>query len=105
MDSGDETPPLPVVHEALLDDATRDQLFFDVAHAAELVELRVKRLPGARVGEGAAAVSLEEARELLAAREIVGVQLRYVHGGRTWWDTLLSTPEGTRLVRVEAPSP
>lgn len=104
MDTEHDAPPAPTVHEALLDDATRDQLFFDVAHAAELLELRIKRLPGALVGAGAAEVSIEEARRLLAEREIVGVQLRYVHGGRTWWDTLLSTPEGTRLVRVEAPS-
>jgi len=32
-----------------------------------------------------------------------GVQLRYVHDGVEWWDTLMRTERGARLVRMEAP--
>jgi hypothetical protein len=35
----------------------------------------------------AAGVSLAQARELLAARAVRGLQLRYRYDGAEWWDT------------------
>jgi hypothetical protein len=31
------------------------------------------------------------------------VQLRYRYRGRQWWDTLLRTEDGVRIVRIEQP--
>ena len=35
-------------------------------------------------------------------RDVLGLQVRYRHDGREWWDTLLAlSPGGFRLVRIE----
>jgi hypothetical protein len=39
----------------------------------------------------------------LVERRIFGAQLRYEFEGALWLDTLLTTPSGVRLVRVELP--
>lgn len=96
----DSDPPLPELHEALLDEATLDQLFFDIRHAAELIGVSFKGGLQGHAVEGNGEDLLSQARRALSERSIVGVQLRYVHGGREWWDTLMCTTEGIRLVRI-----
>ncbi|MCA9584787.1 MAG: hypothetical protein KC657_05465 [Myxococcales bacterium] len=96
--------PLPDLQDAWLDAATLDELFFDIEHGSELLDVRVKAGAEARAEGRTDPWSLDEARRALAAGLVLGVQLRYVHGGRVWLDTLLRGPEGTRLVRVEAPT-
>jgi hypothetical protein len=46
-------------------------------------------------------VSLAEALEQLSSGTALGAQLRYSYKGADWWDTLLRTPNGFRLVRIE----
>lgn len=43
---------------------------------------------------------LQAATESLLAGELRGVQVRYVHQGQEWWDTLLALGSGYRIVRV-----
>ena len=98
-DSRDFEPgSLPDVNSAILDADTLDALFGDLAADAEIQEISVK---GGRTEHASiAAGGLEEARRLLAAGAIVGVQIRYRHSGQDWCDTLLATPAGVRLVRI-----
>ena len=88
----------PPVYDVVLDDATVAQLFFDVAHAAELVGITIKPL-GARAATETQP-SLDDAYRALAERSIAGVQLRYRFAEEEWWDTLIRAPNGTRLVRI-----
>ncbi|MGZ3419811.1 MAG: hypothetical protein ACXVEE_18195 [Polyangiales bacterium] len=93
---------LPKVHEAILDDPTLDRLFFDVAHAAELLEVVTKGAAETHAGDPSApADALAHARESLRSGAAFGVQLRYRFGGIEWWDTLMRVPEGIRLVRID----
>lgn len=91
---------LPPVQEAILDEATLDRLFFDVAHGAELVEVVTKGGAEAYAGEPGAP-DLSRAREALRSGRAFGVQLRYRFGGTEWWDTLMRVPGGVRLVRID----
>lgn len=96
----DEELPLPDLHQATLDEATLEQLFFDIRHAAELLSVSLKGGEQARASGLDGADPLEQARELLRQGRVAGAQLRYRHDGRVWCDTLMNSPEGVRLVRI-----
>lgn len=94
------TPQVPL-HQALLDDATVGQLFFDIAHAATLIAVLQKGPASRRVDAASSSPdALEAAHRAFTAREIGSVQLRYQFGGEEWWDTLLHTEQGVRLIRI-----
>lgn len=93
-------PPTPF-QDALLDEKTVGQLFFDVAHAGELVAVIQKGTGARRAHEPAATrAALDAAHQAFVAKEIAGVQLRYRFNGEEWWDTLTHTPRGVRLIRI-----
>lgn len=92
-------PDLPPMNDALLDDSALADLFRDVQHLAQLDEIIIKTGPG-HVNDQQS-VSLEEAQRLLTEKSVRGVQLRYRHQNTTWWDTLMPTPNGVRLVRIK----
>lgn len=97
--------PLPPLQEAVLDEATLDRLFFDIAEAAEVVSVSLKASASARVGDrpraGRGGDDLALARRALGDDgTALGVQIRYRFGGSEWCDTLLRLPSGVRLVRV-----
>ncbi|WP_437585313.1 hypothetical protein [Sorangium sp. So ce1000] len=106
MDENEIGPevPLPPLQEAMLDEATLDQLFFDIVEVAELVSVSLKAGPTARAGDLPRAASgsdeLTLARRALGDGTALGVQIRYRFAGAEWWDTLLRIPAGVRLVRV-----
>lgn len=85
--------------ESLLDAETLHQLLFDVENAATLLGIGVKWAPSENAES--TALLLSDVAELLLSKRVLGIQLRYVHEGREWWDTLLCVPDGTRLVRME----
>ncbi|MBL8625883.1 MAG: hypothetical protein JNK64_31505 [Myxococcales bacterium] len=89
---------LPPICDVLIDDATVDQLFFDIGAAAELVAVMLKA-PGAQRADDAAP-DLAAAHRALRAGTAAGVQLRYRHAGEEWWDTVVHTPAGFRLIRI-----
>lgn len=94
-------PPLPDLQDQVLDDATVAALFRDLALVAVL-EVRLKAAPGAHVLPGT--VTLAEARAAWESGAVRGVQVRYGWEGRVWFDTLLRTPAGARLVRMQEPT-
>lgn len=91
-------PPLPELAESVLDDATIDALFRDIARCTTLLEVVPKY--AARGHVGSATVSLDEARTMLRERTMRAVQLRYRHDDTEWWDTLIAQPEGVKIVRI-----
>lgn len=95
-------PPLPPVHEALLDDATLEMLVGDLLGAATLHAVLVKG--GAEtLAEGVEGLSLREAVAMLRGGRVRAVQVRYTHQGTAWTDTLMRVGSAVRLVRMQTP--
>lgn len=94
---------LPNVHTALLDAETLAALFRDLAVGARILDVRAK---GHATGYAStAAWSLDAAQAALTQGQVSGVQVRYALDSDIWRDTLMHTPEGTRLVRIKEPAP
>jgi hypothetical protein len=91
---------LPPLHVAEIDPDKLRELFADVEALGERLEIVLKRTPEDHV-ERAPCVSLAEAQEQLLSGTALGAQLRYSYKGADWWDTLLRTPNGFRLVRIQ----
>jgi hypothetical protein len=94
----DRADDLPDMRTAALDDERVEALFRDIAALATLDEIIVKARPGHV--DDAQRITLEDAKRLILSREVRGVQIRYRHDGACWWDTLMCSAEGVRLVRV-----
>ncbi|MEZ4361333.1 MAG: hypothetical protein R3B48_14200 [Kofleriaceae bacterium] len=94
-----ELPPaLPPVQQVVLDAAAVARLFDDIERAGEWLGASAK---GARRGAPASSfASLAEAKAALLGGAVAGVQLRYRFAGEEWWDTLMPTATGIRLVRI-----
>lgn len=92
---------LPPVHTALLDGDTLAALLGDLALTARVLDVRVKAHPTSHASTDS--WSLEAACLALAEGRVRGVQVRYALGSEVWRDTLMLTPEGTRLVRIQEP--
>ena len=94
-------PPIVPLQDVIVDAPTVGQLFFDIAHAGELIAV-VQKGPGARRGQETAVTpdALDQVHRAFTAREVAAVQLRYRFGGDEWWDTLTHTDRGIRLIRI-----
>jgi hypothetical protein len=100
MNDSTGQPTLPELHDALLDAATVEQLFQDLAACARISEILPKFSRREMVREAGTPLSLEEARELLMSGRVRGLQIRYRYQDADWWDTLMRQPEGVRIVRI-----
>jgi hypothetical protein len=89
---------LPELHETVLDEATVDRLFTDIAELTRVIEVIPKASGRGYVGEQS--ITLQAARQMLRSRGCRAIQVRYVHDGAQWWDTLMPQPKGTRIVRI-----
>ena len=99
-----QEPPLhfPAMCDSLLDVATVEQLFTDLAACTEILEVREKGQPCEHSDQQT--IPLESARDRFLAGHCRAVQIRYLHDGYEWIDTLLQTPQGIRCVRVRVES-
>ena len=84
--------PLPTLHEGTLDPAQVRALSSDLSACAEHLEVLPKG--GARAYAAEVAPSLDEAIDALLRGELYGLQLRYLHAGQEWCDTLLPSRGG-----------
>jgi hypothetical protein len=94
---------LPPLYQADLDQEAYEALLRDLANLDEL-EVSVKSAPRAFAPERAA-VTLADARHALEAGEVRAIQVRYLHEAKVWVDTILRTPAGLRLVRIQPLDP
>lgn len=99
MSDTSENAPLPPLQDALLDPETLEQLLGDLQRFAVVQEVRLKGEPLAMTSDKS--VPLSEALAALREGRVLGVQLRYWYDGSNWWDTLMRTPKGIRLIRIE----
>lgn len=92
--------PLPPLHIADIDGETVRELFLDVESLGEHLEIVIKHSSEGHVDRGPC-TSLTDAITQLLLGTALGVQLRYRFQGADWWDTLMRTAEGFRLVRIQ----
>lgn len=98
---------LPDLWNAELDLQGLADLLDAIEARAELIEVRTKGAPTTHSGEYAATGAsprerFREARRLLEASEIRGMQVLYRHQGRAFADTFLRNGDRIRVVRMEA---
>lgn len=96
-----DDPPLklPELNMTLLDESQLEQLLRDIEACTQITEIIPKYAARGQVPD-TANVTLAQARELLAARAVRGLQLRYRYEDADWWDTLMLVGEQFRLVRI-----
>jgi hypothetical protein len=94
----DAAPELPALHQSLLDDATLAALFRDLDACTRIVGVLAKR--AARGQSDERPLCFDEARDAFLAGGLRSIQVRYLYNGEEWWDTLLRTPQGVRIVRI-----
>ncbi len=94
----DPAPQLPALTQAVLDPATLDALFRDLATCTEILAV-VPKISKQAMTEPVA-IDLAAARAGLASGRFRGVQIRYRYESKEWCDTLLAASAGLRLVRV-----
>lgn len=86
------------LNRAVLDAATVDDLFADLAACTTVHEVLVKG--AAHHPAEAGTCPLDEACRLVQEGRVRGVQIRYRWQDQEWCDTLLVTDRGVRLVRI-----
>lgn len=92
------TLSFPPVQQAVLDEATLDALFRDLAECTQVLAVVPKDAAQAMAADRA--IGLADALPALRAGALRGVQVRYRWERKEWCDTLLATPAGVRLVRI-----
>ena len=99
--SDNRTAPLqlPELNTKLLNDDEVTQLLRYIELCAEITEIIPKFAAYGHVPE-TGAITLAEARTLLAARAVRGLQIRYRYQDVDWWDTLMLVRDSFRLVRI-----
>ena len=97
----EENPPLPDLHHSEIDKETLEELFLDIGTHARVLEIIPKYHAG-HVSENPEVLQLDEAFQQLVQRRVEGMQIRYLHEGVTWWDTLMPMSGGLfRIVRIQ----
>lgn len=93
---------LPELEEGLLDEATLRQLCRDIQGFAQLDQVLGKGGARSRAPDGS--LPLDQALEDLTSGRLMGLQLRYRYQGAGWFDTILRTPAGFKVVRMKQPT-
>ena len=88
---------LPPLQQTVLDAATTDVLFRDLAACTRVLSVIPKT---AAMGRTTGSITLEAAAAGLRNGTLRGAQVRYVYDQEEWCDTLIATPAGLRVVRI-----
>jgi hypothetical protein len=94
----ERTLELPELNQAVLDAPTVDALFEDIHRCAQLIEVIVKHSTRSYASEGS--FTAQQARQMLEDGSASSVQIRYFFEDAQWWDTLIRTGDGFRVVRI-----
>ncbi len=92
------TMELPELEEGLLDEAALRTLCEEILAHTELDQVLAKGPSGGHTPNKG--WDLGEALEALIGAQVRGIQLRYRYQGKAWFDTILRSPDGYRVVRM-----
>ena len=90
---------LPELRSSTIDLAEVERLLNDIEACAQITEIIPKQSAQGYAPE-TGTLMLDDARQLLRARTVRGLQIRYRHDGAYWWDTLMVVGQNFRLVRI-----
>ncbi|MCE9532252.1 MAG: hypothetical protein K8T89_14200 [Planctomycetes bacterium] len=90
-------PPVPLLVEGAVDAAALQQLFTELATAAQFLGAKEKNGPTSLTGADELTLDMALARLLSGAAR--AIQIRYRFDGREWTDTIIAIPSGFRVVR------
>ena len=90
---------LPPLQQTVLDPATVQDLFRDLAACTQIIAIRPKTRAEGHI-DAAATLTLDDAAAGLRDGSFRAVQVRYRYEDQEWCDTLMSTPAGLRVVRI-----
>lgn len=99
MNTDSTNMELPELDEGLLDEAGFRALCAEVERLTELDQVLVKGSPARYTPD--TNWQLPAARDALIAGQARGIQLRYRYDGQAWFDTVLKTPDGYKVVRMQ----
>lgn len=91
---------LPEMTATVLEAEAVQRLFAELAFEASVVDILVRGGHEPEGDDGRSEPTLRAARDVLLSGAATGLQIRYVYSGVEWWDTLMRTASGIRLVRV-----
>lgn len=94
-----KSPALPELRSSTIDLVEVERLLNDIQACAQITEIIPKQSAQGYAPE-TGTLTLDDARQLLRARTVRGLQIRYRHDGADWWDTLMVVGENFRLVRI-----
>jgi len=100
VEPGAEVPeavPLAELQEAVLGEEDVAQYLEDLSAEAKGLVVRTKEAARAKF----LASGLDLLRSGLLEKSLWGAQLRYVHQGVAWVDTLIVGPQGVKIVRMK----
>lgn len=89
---------LPQLQQIEVDDALLAALVGDLTQLTEILCVMPKAGAGRVVPKN---MPLEEGAQMLLQGDLRGLQIRYRFEGAEWWDTLMQTPKGIRLTRIQ----
>lgn len=90
----------PELIEGEMDQAMLSQLVADITGCTELLEV-IPKYSAQGYAPEQSDLDLTDAVDQLVKGELRGLQIRYNYQGNQWWDTLMRTPKGVKLVRVK----
>ncbi|MFO0949246.1 MAG: hypothetical protein U1D30_25595 [Planctomycetota bacterium] len=93
----EDGPPVPMMVEGTMDEATLRQFFADLGTHATIEAIREKNSLTANSAAGAP--DLPTLLDQLLARETRAAQIRYTFDSHAWTDSLFATPQGFKVVR------
>ena len=92
-----EGPPVPLMVEGLLSDQDVRVYLADLKTHAVVVDVRLKT--GPTIPSPEHSISVDQGVEQLLSGRMRAIQVRYRYDAFIWSDTLMSLPNGFRLVR------
>ena len=92
------TIDLPELQDTLLDEDTVDRLLEDIRTRTSIIAV----VPKGDLGTHSTCEKIphDSVLDAFIGKSVHAMQIRYLYDDEEWWDTLMHTPGGVRLVRI-----
>lgn len=97
--SKDTPPHLPELQQSILDDQTLQQVFTDIDACTKVLQVIPKQTTTGYIEPRN--IPLDHGYNLITQRKLRALQIRYLYDNAEWWDTVISLPQGFKIVRIK----